>query len=645
MAIRYCDSNAANILRNTFSDLFRWESYMPLSDFIQHRYDIFASLQLPENEAQISEILRCDCNRCNRYPLSDTPGDPRNITNLIARIRAGAIGIYALCVFLRYSRLIIPLLENGVTDENLNTIVRSDTDLRDLADFEQGEADIISSFVDFRGKFITPVIRRSDPHLEVANIRVLPFSLPPNGRSGEIVLPNRYNALTHFDPSSVKTSFYITRSRTYDEDFSSEKFRYEWLRKELGGTNLMEMLFSFRLQDHVYVVYEKAESNLKAYLEDPPVAGGDHRWLLEQFGCVIDAIGNLQRAARDYTDSTATAPSTEFYGVHFNLEPSKLLISRKGGKQVLLVTGFGRQMPRGVSDYTPPEASDRQVKNTRNQKYHVWSLGLILLDIIKCVQVITIANGRSSLGRHVNGHGARQWQAYADDASRSILSVQPSATPKELISLREKWKTDTLMCGRLDLVRDMVEVNFRHRPSLRTVSRIYKHLFEDRKSDIDTFIVPGDNEREVGLKDIHWLRLFEGPRVSDFGSGTPMNDAEISAFFARNLRRCRVQIFEGYRDERPTPELRITSIAHREEADLISQINTYRGPGGRPNERVYLWFVRFATRHTDSTNGEQNGARDTTSAEKCALSICNNFYVFDQMIGAILELQVPVTTI
>ncbi|KAK6329630.1 hypothetical protein TWF730_006178 [Orbilia blumenaviensis] len=629
MSTGYCDRTAANNLRSTFADMFRWENYMPLDDFIQKRDDIYASLRLPENEANIKETLACDCSRCNRYLLSDTPTDPRHVTNLINKIRTSAIGVYALCVFIRYSRLIVPLLENGITDGNLSTIVRPGTDLADFAEFQQDEAGIASSFVELSSKFVSPIIRRGDPHVEVSNIRSLPFSLPQGGRSGEIALLNRYNGIGNTNSRSATTKLYVTRSRTNDEDFNSEKVRYEWLRKRLGGPNMMEMLYSFRLQDSIYVVYEKAETNLKAYLDEPPA--GDHQWLLKQFSCVIDAIETLQRIARYHTESAV--PSTEFYGVHFNLEPSKLLIRRHKGKPLLLVTGFGRQAPGSISEYTPPEAFDRsQARYAKNHTYHVWSLGYILLDIIKCVK--PLANGIGGLGRRsLNGNGIRPLQAHLESVNGSIRSVRSCDTHKELAPLREKWRTDTLMCGRLDLIRDMVEKNFRYRPSLRTVKRVYENLFNDRKTDMDAFILPGDSEREIGVQDVHWLRLFEGPRVSDFRSGTPMNGAEISALFARYSKRCRVQLFGGYRDDRPTPDLRITSIAHREEADLVSQINVYTGPGSRLNEHLYLWFVHFATRSIGSPGGDKNSneVQNTISEERCALSICNNVYIFDRM--------------
>ncbi|KAK6507671.1 hypothetical protein TWF481_006094 [Arthrobotrys musiformis] len=644
MAVVYCDKNAANKFRNTISPVFLYGNRMSLDGFIQSRQEIFDKLQLPENLSQLTDTLGCDCDRCARYPLSNTPGDKYYIADLVATIKEVAISTYALCVYLRYSRLIVPLLEKQVTDQNLSIKVRSEADLRKLAVFQPDteETALISDFLELAGKITAPKLRSNDPHLEFNDIRSLPFLLPPNYGSGEISLPNRYNELRPFDLVSGTSSFYVTRSRTNKENFKSEKFRYEWLRRKLGGSNIMKMLFSFRLQDNVYVIYDKAESNLRDYLNNPPP--GNHRWLLEQFSCVVDAMETIQRTARNYASTESTAPSTEFYGVHFNLEPSKLLIGRNKGRPVLLVAGFGRQVPRDdVSDYfdyTPPEAFGRdQAKNSKNHKYHVWSLGYILLGIIKRLEPIAITNGKGSTKRSMslNGHSTKLSQAPTDDSNRSVLPVQPSDTPPELIELREKWKTDTLMCGRLDLIRDMVEVNFRHRPSLRTVSRIYKHLFDDTRSDIDAFTLPGDNEREVGLGDVRWLRLFEGPRVTDFGSGTPMNYDAISALFSRSSRRCRIQIFEGYRDERPTPDLRIASIAHREEADLVSQVNAYRGPSCRPNERLYLWFVRFAARNIDPTNGEQAaaGARDAFSTEKCALSICNNFYVFDQMTGEI----------
>ncbi|KAK6540381.1 hypothetical protein TWF694_009181 [Orbilia ellipsospora] len=606
MAAGYCDNNATNSFRKELLSLFRYESWVPPGVFIKHRHDVFADLRLPENEAQLTEQLRCNCSRCNRYPLSDTPGDPHHISNLINKIRECATGVYALCVFIQYARLVIPLLESQVTDGNLNAKVHSETDLRSIASFESNEGDIVSSFIELRSKFVTPVIQRSDPHLEIVNIGALPFSLPVNGLSGEIALPNTNNSLRAFDPGTTATSFYVTRVRANNEEASSEKKRYEWLRNKLGGPNLMEMLFSFRFQDSVYVLYDKTESNLSVYLRDPPAS--DHKWLLEQFGCVIEAMEALQKTARDFADSTGATPSTEFYGGHFNLEPSKLLIRSEGDKKILLVTGFGCQSPSKVaSEYNPPEAS--KTRDPRNHMYDVWSLGHILIDIIKCVQPAVTTNGRVGPTRLVNGNGNRASQSNSDNQSIFSNPSRPSDVPKDLISLREMWKTDTLMCGRLDLIRDMMEINYKHRPSLQTVRRIYKHLFKNGGSHIDTFILPGESEKEIGLNDVHWLRLLEAPWVGDVGSS--INAAEISAFVSSHSRRCRVQIFETYRDEVPTSELRIASVTHGEEVDLISQIKAYKGPGGRPNERLYLWFVAIP--------------------EIYALSLNNSFYVFDKI--------------
>ncbi|KAF8250008.1 kinase-like protein [Wilcoxina mikolae CBS 423.85] len=178
-----------------------------------------------------------------------------------------------------------------------------------------------------------------------------------------------------------------------------------------------------------------------------------------------------------------------FIGFHFDLKPQNILILEKQKLDTLVISDFGqarlidrgdrftsrRTFGGGTDSYTPPESSDGFVLKAQHNKYDIWPLGIILVEVLSFVVKGESGPKRLDKVRETSesrGVDSRFWRI-PDRTSRGELKPEIVQFMTEIRDAPEKEENRVFVGKVLDLAEDMLHPDPERRISIdRTVQRM-----------------------------------------------------------------------------------------------------------------------------------------------------------------------------
>ncbi|KAK5093346.1 hypothetical protein LTR70_004718 [Exophiala xenobiotica] len=225
------------------------------------------------------------------------------------------------------------------------------------------------------------------------------------------------------DPAHHQFSQDISRDRNcvfalkeFTKTGASDEFKTEikMLRKleKIPHKHLLQNLASWVYQKRFFILYPKADFNLRTFMEDhdlyPAQEGrrqaGHGIWLIDQLRGLADALRKIHSMGRETTAQShegtsstgfaqASIYSGEKTGCHHDLKPENILVFGDGIPNfVFKIADYGcanakdldaegnsrKTHAKGTQDYHAPEASSDSV----SRPFDMWAMGCIFLELL-----------------------------------------------------------------------------------------------------------------------------------------------------------------------------------------------------------------------------------------------------------------------
>lgn len=154
--------------------------------------------------------------------------------------------------------------------------------------------------------------------------------------------------------------------------------------------HLVQIQKTYQLGDKFNILFPCAKTNLHEYLRD-------RKWHAPQYTRISknplweQVLGITKALSKIINFADPEDPSHVIFGWHLDLKPQNILVDNAtdGSRDIFKITDFGQTRFEaafvtrisgggGTEAYAPPEYLDE----TQNRTYDVWSLGIIVLEIL-----------------------------------------------------------------------------------------------------------------------------------------------------------------------------------------------------------------------------------------------------------------------
>lgn len=171
------------------------------------------------------------------------------------------------------------------------------------------------------------------------------------------------------------------------------------LSRYLQHSHLLVHITSWEQNSRYYILYEKAQSNLRTHMQlskGGDLSGKRVLWFLFQLRGLSDAVRRLH-FFHEAGAGNKKARNTSIVGVHYDIKPENILIfNHQEGFPTLKLGDFGSakfftssryDSPRGTSKirgtytYIGPE-SQRDVPGKMTRPFDMWALGCVYLELL-----------------------------------------------------------------------------------------------------------------------------------------------------------------------------------------------------------------------------------------------------------------------
>jgi len=262
--------------------------------------------------------------------------------------------------------------------------------------------------------------------------------------------------------------------------------------KKLCHPHLIELVKSYQIGDNNFnLIFPYAKANLHRYLRVPSLGASrtsnrTHNRLWPQMLGVAEGLKLI-------INRSSSSPESSI-GFHFDLKPQNILILEKLQGDTLVISDFGQArllehdsftsrltFGRGTDSYTPPEHSTGFVIKAQQNKYDIWPLGIILMEVLAFV--VQGETGPERLGhvrftRERGGMDSRFWRL-TDQLGKGELKPQVKRFMNDIKdnSHYVNEENKKFVSNVIDLAEDMLQPDPRCRISIDNVVERMKAIF------------------------------------------------------------------------------------------------------------------------------------------------------------------------
>ncbi|RDW81478.1 uncharacterized protein DSM5745_05035 [Aspergillus mulundensis] len=424
--------------------------------------------------------------------------------------------VFTILAQVNRERWIIEFLNEGIRDSNLPFMPASTSSSMPLALVtRQGEP--IRALETWDNKTIRKLCRKQycvlspvfsrGKHYNLNNLHILPFMKKETeearahqaraaGGYGEVyreyIHPNHHT----FETSSPNNELVVAvKPLSRDQDFELESKVYRDLDPP-GHPNLVQLLFTFRMEDKYSCVFPWADGSLRDYWERYP--SPEHNsdviiWSLTQMAGIANGLAVLHNVMDP-------APGKSRYG-HGDIKAQNILWFRD--PKVLKISGLGLVSVRGRDSpihlstvvesptYSPP---DKQRGHIVGAKSDIWMLGCLYLEF---VTYLVLGNPAIQFFSEQRQEPDSEIPELSSDRfySADYESVKPSVT-LWVKYLKQQARCSSLIHDILDLVmNEMILIHPGSRSTSAEISATLDGLLQRAKED-DKYLL----ERKVGVQ-------------------------------------------------------------------------------------------------------------------------------------------------
>ncbi|KAF8241922.1 kinase-like protein [Wilcoxina mikolae CBS 423.85] len=496
------------------------------------------------NTETIRAILCHRCDYCREQiqwlPQADINSTVQRIVGNTGRplLAHTAVSIFALLIFIENPLLIFSFLHKGINDDTFARYTENyepDTLYELWPDFHrhhrQASKAAALNFRIQKWRFAVPHMSHGE-HTRYEVRHILPFAMQKElgqegtrknggeqdcdyvghdkGANGRVFKVELHQGYGNFGYAETQSMIYARKEITasdalyhiLDETNNLQK------AKQLHHPHLIKPVKTYQ-QGIFNIIFPYAKANLHRYLRipilgaprSPPDLTQNRLWpqilgVAEGLKLIINGSGNP--------------------GVHCNLKPQNILVLEIQRVDTLMISDFGqaRLLDRGdrftlrqtfgggTDSYTPPESSIGFVRKAQQNKYDIWPLGIVLLEVLAFV--VKGESGPKQLDEvretsESRGVDSRFWRI-PDRTPRGELKPEIVRFMNEIRDAPEKEENRVFVGKVLDLAKDMLHPDPDRRISIeRVVQRMRAMVVkvERRKPEVEAL---EEQEMETSLK-------------------------------------------------------------------------------------------------------------------------------------------------
>ncbi|KAI9047066.1 hypothetical protein LZ554_009140 [Drepanopeziza brunnea f. sp. 'monogermtubi'] len=518
---------------------------------------------------KVSWLLNCACSKCKKeYALFRRKKPPTEFLDRIVGSEDDpesscnpsntAFTLLALLIYAEHPLLIPGFLMRDFYDASLPPPASfSKQQLRAYCpefalENERDFNKFVSEFLQLRPQFAIP---RMDSGMFIAYgpDTILPFireqkigARGPNGiiqkmqsgASGRIYKFEIYEEYCNFQSPNHYTQFARKELvNTNESAFLSEVGALD-VANALQDDHIVRKIKAYKLGDTFNLIFPLAKANLDQSLRDPILEFDnlvhgplESRPAWKQVLGIAIALGKLG-AAKGSNSRLGTSGQHQFYGGHFDLKPTNILIDDDDnwiisdyGQATLKPTGrtSSRVVNQGGSDaYAPPEIDNLTAQFSH--RYDVWSLGCILLEVTAFVMLgydgLTGCKEWKGLDQvrctgsafntiEDNLFYSQEWYHGEYTLKKGIVDFISFLTGQSLV---HEQRTRVFLSKVLDLILRMLEPKAERRIDIEEVISCLSSAIEEARNDAQGWegweVVAESGERPIGEPELSKIRLL-----------------------------------------------------------------------------------------------------------------------------------------
>ncbi|KAI9371215.1 kinase-like domain-containing protein [Aspergillus egyptiacus] len=459
--------------------------------------------------------------------------DAERIPCFAQLISQRAARLFAALVNVREGSSIVPLLEEGIRDDDLPFVKDSSSrESQPSLLTKQGQRvqalkawtnQSINSFETKQYRVLSPVFRRGE-HYELDDLHVLPFVNKDMDANPRRVAKGGYGEVSQacihpdhheFGDSPAKEHLGVAVKRMYhDDSFEPERNVY----RDLGPSthpHLIDLLFTFRKGGHYHFVFRRANGSLKDYWDQHPhqsVTPALLIWSMEQMVGIASGLAFFH----EFTNPEIDVPR---FGRHGDIKAQNILrfpASNGPGTLKLADLGLARvHRMHSKSDvdpttvivsptYSPPDVG----RNCRvSRKWDIWGLGCLYLEFITYLVLGAEAITEFSEKRLQDGSSAEAVFRIDNFYSTDHKSVKPSVLDW-VDRLKQNSRCSRMMHDVLDIViKQMIVIQPEALSSALGICQALKEVLCRAKEE-DGYLqaqnVDGDSTTSPGVRPVEF---------------------------------------------------------------------------------------------------------------------------------------------
>ncbi|KAL5336637.1 kinase-like domain-containing protein [Aspergillus crustosus] len=404
----------------------------------------------------------------------------------------------------RKEKLVLPLLQEGITDDDLpfikprnkgiflSLLTKNGRSIRTLKDWDSQSID---TFWKKQYRVLSPIFRQGE-HYELDVLHPLPFieidtkpDYEPSAAGGYGKVTQRYIHPDHHelgDPRARDGLPVAVKRMFHESDYKAEQKVYE----ELGSSshpNLINLLFTYRKDDENHLVFPWANGSLKDYWEkcpNPCLSSKDLIWALQQMVGLASGLAFFH----DFINPTTGKPR---FGRHGDIKAQNILFFAEENVMKIADLGLakihGRDSRSNVPPhtvivsptYSPPEAAR---KYPVSRKWDIWSIGCLYLEMMTHLILGSNAIGEFSMQRRESSDG--DLPELTTDTFYSCNCSIKTSVESWVECLKRDPRCSTMMHNVLDLVMSrMIVIEPAYRSSAQEICDKLGRILERSQTD------------------------------------------------------------------------------------------------------------------------------------------------------------------